>query len=95
MTCRSRGTRFALPDYPASTHEPEVEDGTMYDAWRDPRRPNLIPARALELLRLVMLYRDAVGLDVCEQLPENLSFQQMIDTINDHEAMTIQRAASE
>jgi len=67
----------------------------MYDAWRDRRRTELAGARALELLRLVMLYRDAVGLDVCEQLPENLSFQEMIDTIVDHEAATIQRAAAE
>ena len=67
----------------------------MYNAWRERRRTELIPARALELLRLVMLYRDAVGLDVCEQLPENLSFQDMIDTIRTHEANTIQRAASE
>jgi len=55
----------------------------------------MIPGRALELLRLVMLYRNAVGLDVCEQLPENLTFQQMLDAIRKHEAMTIQRAASE
>ena len=67
----------------------------MYDAWRDRRGAELIPARSLELLRLVMLYRDAVGLDVCEQLPENLSFREMIDTIHNHEAATIQRAASE
>jgi hypothetical protein len=67
----------------------------MYDAWRERRKTELAAARSLELLRLVMLYRDAVGLDVCEQLPENLSFQQMIDTIVDHEAATIQRAAAE
>ena len=71
----------------------------MYDAWRgvgpDQRRADLIPARSLELLRLVMLYRDAVGMDVYQQLPENLSFQEMIDTIVKHEAATIQRAASE
>jgi hypothetical protein len=67
----------------------------MYEAWRGPQRSQRIPARALELLRLVMLYRDAVGLDVCEQLPENLSFQEMIDTINQHEASAIQRAAAE
>jgi hypothetical protein len=67
----------------------------MYDAWRERRRTALAPARSLELLRLVMLYRDAVGLDVCEQLPENLSFQEMVDTIIEHEAATIQRVAAE
>ena len=67
----------------------------MYDAWREGRRSELTGARSLELLRLVMLYREAVGLDLYQQLPENLSFQQMIDTILKHEAATIQRAASE
>jgi hypothetical protein len=67
----------------------------MYNAWRERPRAQAAPVRSLELLRLVMLYRDAVGLDLYEQLPENLTFQQMIDTIVKHEAATIQRAASE
>ena len=53
----------------------------MYDTWRERRRTELTGARSLDLLRLVMLYRDAVGLDLYQQLPENLSFQQMVDTI--------------
>ncbi len=67
----------------------------MYEAWRDRRKVQWIPARALELLRLVMLYRDAVGLDLYEQLPEHLTFQDMLNTIRNHEAVTIQRAVSE
>jgi hypothetical protein len=72
----------------------------MYDAWRERRRAELSAARSLELLRLVMLYREAVGLDLYQQLPENLSFQEMIDTIINreaihHEADAIQRAAAE
>ena len=67
----------------------------MYDAWRERRGAELAAPRSLELLRLVMLYRTAVGLDLYEQLPANLSFQEMIDTILNHEAATIQRAASE
>ena len=63
--------------------------------WRERRRADLTATRSLELLRLVMLYRDAVGLDLYQQLPANLSFQVMIDTILNHEAATIQRAASE
>jgi len=67
----------------------------MYDVWHDRHRTQWIPARALKLLRLVMLYRDAVGLDLYEQLPEHLTFQDMLKTIRNHEAATIQRAASE
>ena len=67
----------------------------MYELWRERRSAELAAGRSLELLRLVMLYRDAVGLDLYEQLPASLSFQEMVDTIHNHEAATIQRAASE
>ena len=67
----------------------------MFDLWRERRRTELTAARSLKLLRLVMLYRDAVGLDLYQQLPANLSFQEMIDAIIDHETDTMQRAEAE
>jgi len=67
----------------------------MYDLWRERRRTELTAARSLKLLRLVMLYRDAVGLDLYEQLPANLSFQEMIDAILDHESAAVERAEAE
>jgi hypothetical protein len=66
-------------------------DGT----WRDRRRAELMAARSFQLLRLVLLYRDAVGLDLYQQLPDGLGFPQMIDTIIDHEAAMVQRAEGE
>ena len=55
----------------------------------------MMAARSFQLLRLVLLYRDAVGLDLYQQLPENLGFPQMIDTIIDHESAMLQRAEAE
>ena len=64
----------------------------MYDASREGRRAQLAAARSFELLRLVLLYREAVGLDLFQQLPSNLTIDQMVDTILDHEAEALQRA---
>ena len=50
----------------------------------------LAAARSLELLRLVLLYREARGLDLYEQLPAGLEFSEMIETIVDHEADQLQ-----
>ena len=61
--------------------------------WRERRRTELIAARSgLELLKVVMLYRDAMGLDLFQQLPSNLSFRDMIDAIVDHEADAVRQA---
>jgi len=61
--------------------------------WRQRRRSELEAAHSgLELLKVVMLYRDAVGLDLFQQLPSNLSFRDMIDAIVAHEADAVRQA---
>jgi hypothetical protein len=61
--------------------------------WREQRRAELSAARSgLELLRVVLLYRDAVGLDLYRQLPSSLSFTNMVDAILDREADLVERA---
>jgi hypothetical protein len=67
----------------------------MNELWRERRRAELTAARSLELLRLVLLYREAQGLDLYEQLPSGLEFSTMIDTILDHEANMVERAEAE
>jgi hypothetical protein len=67
----------------------------MTATWRERRRAELMAARSYQLLRLVLLYRDAVGLDLYEQLPSNLGFPQMVDAIIDHEAAQIERAEAD
>jgi len=67
----------------------------MTSSWREHRRAELTAARSLELLRLVLLYREASGMDLYEQLPTGLSFSDMIDTIVDHEADQLERAEAE
>jgi hypothetical protein len=67
----------------------------MDEAWRERRRAELMAARSLQLLRLVLLYREASGLDLYQQLPPKLGFAEMIDTIVEHEARTLERAAAE
>jgi hypothetical protein len=67
----------------------------MSDSWRERRRAELAAPRSLELLRLVLLYREARGLDLYEQLPAGLSFSEMIDAIVEHESEQLQRAAAE
>ena len=66
----------------------------MSDAWRERRRAELVASRSLELLRLVLLYRDATGMDLYQQLPAGLGFPEMIDTIVDHEATEMDRATT-
>ena len=65
----------------------------MSQSWRERRRAELGAARSgLELLKIVLLYRDAVGLDLFEQLPPHLCFADMIDAIIEREADAIQQA---
>lgn len=67
----------------------------MSDLWRERRRAELMGARSLELLRLVLLYREATGMDLYQQLPAGLGFAQMIDAIIAHEAEIMERATTE
>jgi len=67
----------------------------MTAIWREQRRAELMAARSFQLLRLVLLYREAVGLDLYQALPSELGFPQMIDAIVDHEAAMLERAESE
>ena len=67
----------------------------MSDAWQERRRAELTAARSLELLRLVLLYREASGMDLFQQLPAGLGFNEMIDTIVEHEAAKMDRAITE
>jgi hypothetical protein len=67
----------------------------MSDSWRERRRAELTAARSLELLRLVMLYREATGMDLYQQLPAGLGFPEMIDMIVEHEATRLERATTE
>jgi hypothetical protein len=61
--------------------------------WRERRRAELNAAQSgLELLKVLLLYRDAVGLDLYQQLPSNLSFRDMIEAIIDHEADAVRQA---
>ena len=55
----------------------------------------MMAARSFQLLRLVLLYRDAVGLDLYQQLPSDLGFPQMVDAIIDHEAALLERAEAD
>ena len=65
----------------------------MSSNWRERRRAELGAAQSgLELLKVVLLYRDAVGLDLYQQLPSHLCFNDMIDAILDHEADAVQQA---
>jgi len=67
----------------------------MSDSWRELRRAELTAARSLELVRLVLLYREAKGMDLYQQLPAGLGFPDMIETIVDHEAARLERATTE